>query len=329
LPNFNEGRRDMSHNQQRLIETSIEHLGPLYGRGGEFKKAYSGNIGLKDQTDRAALEQMCRLNFDHFYETTQPGAPEDCGDERPATTFTETAMKMLGPQNMGGSSTNAMVYELTKGNLANHLSAIRNLHSAYMQNDVDYRLGGHTAEGAHGPNCGCAAIDLIVAVNDTIIDPKRTDGLLNLSARLMGEETFDERVFDINMQRYADLREIVEDYLPEGYQHASLDLMRKLSPETAPINSRIGEHLGLAVIANRVEGTRLNQDLLYATPNDLRRPFEAFGVDVWHAFNLGDKLFQYQKAAGAEFVTGRIMYDAASLLAITDGSIALLEHKAR
>jgi hypothetical protein len=68
---------------------------------------------------------------------------------------------------------------------------------------------------------------------------------------------------------------------------------------------------------------------LFATPNDLRRPFEAFGVDVWHAFDLGEKLFPYESQAGREFVTGRLMYDAASLLALTDGSLALLEHKRR
>jgi hypothetical protein len=329
LSNYFERGRDMRHDQDRMLETVVENLGPLYGRGAEFKEAYSGSIGIKDQKDRAALEQMCRLNFDHFYERTPPGAPEDCGDERPATTFTETAMKILGPQNMGGSSTNALVYEMTSGNLTNHLSSIRNLSSAYAQNGIEYRLGGHTAEGADGDNCGCAAIDLIAGVNGVIVDPKRRGALTDLTAKLMGPEHFDSHPFDASLRKYEGLLEELEDYLPDGYQNASLDLMRKLSPDIAPINSRVGTHLGLGIFANRVEGTRLNQDLLYLTPNDLKRPFEAFGVDVWHAVNLGDNLFPYQSQKAREFITGRIMYDAGTLLAITDGSIALLEHKPR
>jgi len=329
MSNEFERRIDMSHNRYLTHETTIENLGPLHGGNDEFRSAYSGSIAVESQRDRAALEQLCRLNFDHLVERTVPGAPEDCGDERPATTFTESAMKILGPQNMGGTSTNALVYELTAPKGANHLSAIRNLNSAYIQNGVEYRPGGHTAEGAHGPNCGCAAIDLIRTVSQVIIDPKKRGALFDLSARLTGPEYFDEDLFHINRRRYERLYDGLDEYLPEGYQESSLDLMRKLSPDIAPINTRVGDHNALAVLANRVEGTRLNQDVLYATPNDLRRPFEAFGVDVWYAFDLGEKLFPYESQAGREFVTGRLMYDAASLLALTDGSLALLEHKRR
>jgi hypothetical protein len=328
LSNFERGR-DMRRNQESTREAIVENLGPLYGPGGEFKSAFSGSIALETQKDRAALELMCRQNFDYFIQDTQPGAPEDCGDERPATTFTEAFMKELGPQNMGGTSTNALVYELTTGQGLNHLSAIRGLNAEYIQNGVQYRPGGHEAEGAHSPNCGCAAIDLIPNVADVIIDRGRRAALIDLSARLMRPENFDEDLFDINVDRYRALRGRIDEYLPEGYQHASLDLMRRLSPDIAPINSRVGEHKALAVMANHVSGTRLNQDLLYSTPNELRRPFEAFGLDVWHAFDLADKLFPYQSQAGREFVTGRIMYDAGALLAITDGSLALLEHKLR
>jgi hypothetical protein len=166
-------------------------------------------------------------------------------------------------------------------------------------------------------------------VNEVIIDPKKCGALIDLSSRLMGTEYFNEDLFQINRRRYERLYDSLDEYLPEDYQHGSLDLMRKLSPDIAPINTRVGEHNSLAVLANRVPGTRLNQDVLFATPNDLRRPFEAFGVDVWHAFDLGEKLFPYESQAGREFVTGRLMYDAASLLALTDGSLALLEHKRR
>lgn len=319
----------MSHNQDLTHETTIENLGALHGGNKEFKSAYTGSIAVGSQRDRSALEQLYRLNFDHLVERTVPGAPEDCGDERPATTFTESAMKMLGPQNMGGTSTNALVYELTAPKGVDHIGAIRNLNSAYIQNGVEYRPGGHTAEGAHGPNCGCAAIDLIRTVNEVIIDPKKRGALIDLSARLIGPEYFEEDLFHINRRRYERLHEEIDSYLPDGYQHDSLDLMRKLSPDIAPINTRVGEHNALAVLANRIPCTRLNQDVLYATPNDLRRPFEAFGVDIWHAFDLGEKLYPYESQAGREFVTGRLMYDAASLLALTDGSLTLLEHKRR
>jgi hypothetical protein len=329
MSNEFERRIDMSHNQDLTHEPTVENLGPLYGNNGEFKDAYTGGIAVETQRDREALEQLSYLNFDHLIEQTVAGAPEDCGDERPATTFTESAMKILGPQNMGGTSTNALVYELTTAKGGNHLSAIRNLNSAYVQNGVDYRPGGHTAEGAHNPNCGCAAIDLIRKVNEVIIDPNKRSGLIDLSARMMGHEFFDEDLFQINRRRYERLYDSLDEYLPPGYQETSLDLMRKLTPDIAPINTRVGEHKGLAVLANHVAGTRLNQDVLYATPNDLRRPFEAFGVDVWYAFDLGEKLFPHESQAGREFVTGRIMYDAASLLALTDGSLALLEHRRR
>ena len=329
MSNEFERRMDMSHNQDLTYETTIENLGPLYGHDAKFKDAYTGGIGVESQLDQDALEQLCSLNFDHFIENTVPGAPEDCGDERPATTFIESAMKVLGPQNMGGSSTNALVYEMTVGKGSNHLTAIRNLNAAYIQNGVEYSLGGHTAESAHDPNCGCAAIDLIRSIDEVIIDPKKRPALIDLSARLMGPEFFDEELFDINRQRYEELYGRLESYIPDGYQHASLDLMRKLSPDIAPINQRVGEHKALAVLANRVAGTRLNQDVLFATPNNLRRPFEAFGVDTWHAFDLGEKLSQSDSQAGREFVMGRIMYDAGSLLALTDGSLALLEHRRR
>jgi len=324
-----ERRMDTSHNQDPTHETTIEILGPLYGPGAEFKDAYTGGIAVENQQDQDALEQLYRLNFDHFIESTVPGAPEDCGDERPATPFIESAMKVLGPQNMGGTSTNALVYEMTIGKGSSHLTAIRNLNAAYIQNDIEYRPGGHTAGSGHGPGCGCAAIDLIRKVDEVIIDPKNRSALADLSARLIGPEFFDDRLFDINRRRYEKLYGRLESYLPDGYQHDSLDLMRKLSPDIAPINQRVGEHKGLAVLANRVAGTRLNQDVLFATPNDLRRPFEAFGVDTWYAFDLGEKLFQSDSQAGREFVMGRIMYDAGSLLALTDGSLALLEHRRR
>ena len=319
----------MSHNRDITYEpTVVENLGPLYGPSGEFKNAYTGQIGVETQQDRAALEQMCRLNFDHFFDETQPEAPEDCGDERPATTLVEAMMKEVGPQNMGGTSTNALVWGMTKGSRGNHLTVLRDLNSAYVQNGVEYRPGGNTAEGARGLDCGCAAIDMIDVVPVVITDKSRRVALMHLTASLMGKDFFDEELFDINIGRYKEIQSRMDTYLPNGFQHGTLELMRRLSPDINPINQRVGEHKGLAVMANRVSNTRLSQDLLFATPNDLKRPFEAFGVDVWHAFELGDKLFT-DRQAGREFVTGRIMYDAGALLAITNGSLALLEHKTR
>jgi hypothetical protein len=318
----------MRHNQSIKHESVVENLGPLYGRGREYSEAFTGDIAVETHEDKAALEQLYRLNFDPFYYSTQPGAPEDCGDERPATTIVEAMTKEVGPQNMGGTSTNALVWGMTQGVRGNHLIVMRGCNAAYIQNGVDSRPGGHTAEGAHGPNCGCAAIDLIAAVPSVITDKKRRPAMMNLTARLMGEEFFDEELFDINIARYENLNARINEYLPENFQHRVIELMRQLSPDINPINQRVGQHKGLAVLANRVRETRLNQDILFATPNDLKRPFEAFGVDVWHAFDLGDKLFT-DTQAGREFVTGRIMYDSAALLAITNGSLALLEHKPR
>jgi hypothetical protein len=328
MANF-EGRRDMSHNQYQNYETVIENLGPLYGPNKEFKDAYTGSIGLATEQDRLALEMLCREDLGQFYEDTQPGAPEDCGDERPATTFVEAAMKEVGPQAMGGTSTNALVWGLVTGRGGNHLSVIRDTSSAYTHNGVEYRPGGHTAEGAHEPNCGCAAIDLIPGVVGVIADPARRHALVDITARLMGPENFEEEAFNRNILRYMELNRRLDTYLPEGYQQGAIDLMRRLSPDIDPINTRVGEHKGLAVVANHVKGTRLSQDLLYSVPNELNRRFEAFGVDVWHAYDLSEKLFPHGSRAGAEFTAGRLMYDGASLLAITDGSIVLLQHKPR
>ncbi|MBX4201818.1 hypothetical protein KW803_02905 [Candidatus Saccharibacteria bacterium] len=323
-----EGTYAMSMDQEMRHEARMERLGPLYGRGGEYKDAYTGNIKVSTEEQRLAIEDLCGLNFDHFYEDTQPGAPEDCGDGRHSTKLIDAMMKVLGPQNMGGTSSNALVWGLTSERTESHLRMLTGLNSEYKHAGVEYRPGGHTAEGAHGMNCGCAAIDFIPDVTAVIADPMRRMAHRQLTARLMGPDEFDNEAYDTNIGRYTDLGKRLGSYLPPSYQWDSINLISKLSPQIEPINQRVGSHKELVVVANHVPGTRLSQDLLYATPSHhSQQPYEAFGIDVWYANELGGMLYPASEKSQREFSTGRIMYDAGALLAITDGSLSLLQRK--
>lgn len=321
------GELPMAQDQDRTREvTIIETLGPLYGPSKELADAFNADgVGIKTEEDRQALEALKSTDLHYYYEETVAGAPEDCGDERHAISMVQAMRRKLAPQNMGGSSSNALIYNFVTGKFENHLDALKGLAAKYEHCGVEYRLGGHDAEGAHAPNCGCAAIDQLLKIGEFYVDPKKRNAMTYLTVFTMGEENFDEAAFASNVAKFERLLEHADRYLPSGYQRATLDLLEQLSPDESVVNHRVGPHQGLSVALNYVHGTRLNQDTLSLAREG--RPLQSFGVDVWYAFDLGNKLFLNDFESQREFVTGRLAYDMASALAITDGSLELIAHR--
>jgi len=280
-------------------------------------------LGTVSATDMIAAGFTTQVKIDEaaaavnaYYVPNHPDASTRCIDGRDDPNVDETR---LGPQVPGGAPGAALAYrlgvdkdDLTRGTFVDDAEVM-------IANFVRLGVnpGGHRDENAGNIKVGCGAIDgmdkiLAAMTNITLIeDQKRLLKLLLAEdfnrdnfLRDLGAST----VVNARAKEYFRDRQQVIDYLETRFK----DSVATLS----------GEHKECLVIVNTVPNTTF-------ASTRFSRDFggmQAFGYDIWRSKELAQKLLPLpsQDQDRQRFITARVMYTIATLMALTDGSQRLL-----
>ncbi len=172
-------------------------------------------------------------------------------------------------------------------------------------------FGAHTAEHAHGPDCGCGAIDRAPEALQAVI--KKEDEIRGALALLGQDSPNIETVFDNFRSYYRETMSKAEPY--EGRT-----VMKNIIESNAVIKDLGGEHLEGRIVLNKVRGYTVNQNLIRLVTGDRA---QVFAIDVWRLEDICKKLYPDQPDEQQKAFLSQLVYTLATSAVLTKGDLPI------
>lgn len=225
----------------------------------------------------------------------------------------EKARSLFRPKTFGGSATNTTAGLIATGRAAG--ATLRETFTKAIGTLEDRRIGfgAHTDDHAHGPNCGCGAIDKAPQIIDNVItyenEIRGVMDMLGIEQR-HADRTFDEfKGFQPTMDA-------------ESYKGA--DVADEVIEEGKVVKELEGKHLEMYVLLNEVYGTTVDQEKI----RDLSQgKIQVFGLDVWRLRELSGRAFDEPEDQAVAFA-GMIAYSLGVSATLTAGDLPVYSIKA-
>lgn len=225
----------------------------------------------------------------------------------------EKARSLFRPKTFGGSATNTTAGLIATGKVAG--STLRNAFTQSIGRLEDRRIGfgAHTDDHAHGPNCGCGAIDKAPQIVDNVITyESEIRGVMDM---LGIEQKHTDRTFD-------EFKSFQPTMDAESYQGA--DVADEIIEEGKVVKELEGEHLEMYVLLNEVYGTTVDQEKIRELS---KGKIQVFGLDVWRLRELSERAFDKPEDQAIAFA-GMIAYSLGVSATLTAGDLPVYSIKA-
>jgi len=315
------GEFDMSlRSDESMLDTRFTYYGRLASpeKGTEAGWNPEG-VGVTE-ADLPALLEVREMadngTLEKFHEPTANHAAETCGDSRSNVDLTTALYSGHGPSLMGASTANVVVAGLVNENSKTLIQDAQALNAEYRRTNAPFGMGDHYACGGLGEAARIISLIANPASHITI------DRLLPIFA---GERFYDPYARDEMFDKFAWLKSNLGEYLPEGYNERFLHFLEHASTAPSPVERLVDEpHQELDVGVNHAEWTRFSREAFNLLPHKSNRVLRRFSVDAWYPPVLASEhLYQGDPEAASEFTTGIAVYNIATLMTLTNGSLGL------
>jgi hypothetical protein len=288
-------------------KVNIEWLGSIGGQDpdsqiwlGDISTVETGDFGIHEKT---AKESFVAVD-DEAYVRCIDGRCAECLAEK------------LGPQGAGGSVIHALAMSVAEARqlipgktLAGEVNELK---SRYEQYGFPFKPGNHVSDHAHDEFIGCGAVDKMPKILEILANPDALDEIIRLTKGIMGNDFFDKDVFDKSGIRLGAINQ--ESFIPE-------DEFRKKTSEVIGEDSNEklqGEHHEVLLIVNKCKNETFDRDGFIE-----KSGAQAFNYDYWYTMELAKELFPDDSGAQKIFIMTNVMYNVATAMALTDGSLQL------
>ncbi len=173
---------------------------------------------------------------------------------------------------------------------------------------VGLNFGGHTDEHAHGPNCGCGAIDKAPQIVQNAI---KYEAEIRGSIRALG---MDDDGLDSIFANYRAFDGTDPQY--EEYQGANI--MDAIQGDGKVTKRLEGDHKEFFIVLNTVSGKTVDQEAIRAATGG---KLQTFAVDVWRLQEIAQKLHPENPAAQHQAFLSKLVYTLSVGATLTKGDL--------
>ena len=237
---------------------------------------------------------------------------DGCGDGRLVNRIFEGAVEKAKSLNrakvFGGGATMAASSLIGLGRAAGR--SLRDTFSTAMGNlrDKQIGFGAHTDTHAHGPNCGCGAIDK---------SPRIIENAINFEEHITGSIAALGIDTDGIDSVFASYREFAKTMDAESY--TGKDVMGEIIDNGKIVKELDDDHKEMIVILNLVEGYTVNQEKIREVTDGAA---QAFAVDVWRVKQIADRLYADEpEAVRHRAFLSELVYTLATAGTLTKGDL--------
>lgn len=174
-----------------------------------------------------------------------------------------------------------------------------------IDNHIDY--GAHTAEGAHGADCGCGAIDKSPQAMQ-LVSVYRQHIIANCNALGLSSEGL-----DVVLDNFTDYAEQTRQEAFSGRK-----VMDKIIDSGKVVKELGGQHIEARIVLNFVQNYTVDQSFVrHASDGKV----DVFAVDVWRVEQLAEKLHPTDAAAQQQALQSMLVYTLAVAATLTKGDL--------
>jgi hypothetical protein len=282
-----------------------------------------GSISYEDRKDEVGPEILARVDEVISSPEILVAVSQDkngntidddgCGDGRNWARIVEGAQERFKslhrPKVFGGGATMAVSTFIGLGRAKakslreNFSGAMSRLHDRM----IDY--GAHTdTTHAHGPNCGCGAIDKApVIVGNAVKFQKEIRG----SIEALGIDT--TGLDEVEAEYVAYANEI------EDQDYAGAEVMQEIADNGKVIKELDDNHKEMLVLLNMVDGYTVDQEKVREVSGG---QVQVFAVDVWRVKQLAERLYADEsESVRHKAFLSQLVYTLATAATLTKGDL--------
>lgn len=238
---------------------------------------------------------------------------DGCGDGRMAGLIKKGRETLKGFINshrakvFGGGSTMATAAMIGSGEASGPLAGVFK-HAMGVLTRKKIGFGAHEDSHAHGPKCGCGAIDKA---------PEAATAVSTYGSEISG-------VFDVlGLERsHLDGSDGILNHFGKyaaslaGQEYRGSDVMDEIAANGKIIKRLDGEHLETRIILNLVRGKTVNQRLVHEVSGG---KIDVFAVDVWRMQDLAVRLYPDDENAQQRAFQSMVAYTLGVAAVLTKG----------
>lgn len=312
------------HSKEEILDITIEKISEGFGFGNPEGISHNNRTDVTDEEKAKAEDFVTSPEVIVPVDTDDNGVILDddgCSDGRGwkriivkiGDAIHEKSRSLFRAKTFGGSSTST-----TAGLIATGKARGRSLRSVFTTaigrlKDRRIGFGAHTADHAHGPNCGCGAIDKAPQIIENIITHEtQIRDIMNV---LGIEERHAEMALD-------EFKQFVPTMDSENYRGS--DVADEIIEEGKVVKELEGEHLEMYIILNEVAGTTVDQEKIRDITTG---KIQVFGLDVWRLRDIANRAFDNQEERDVAFA-GMIAYSLGVSATLTAGDLPVYSIKA-
>lgn len=176
-----------------------------------------------------------------------------------------------------------------------------------IDNDVDF--GAHTDEHAHGPDCGCGAIDKA---------PEILSAIAKYEIPIRGTISFLQIDMDGIDDVFRNFRAIISGPLTKQTEYSGGKVMERIVDEAKVVKQLGGDHKEKSILLNLVPGYTANQDLIRQKTDENA---QIFAVDVWRLQQIAQDLYRGDKQQQHKALLSELVYTLATAAVLTKGNL--------
>ena len=309
------------HNHLK-VSTNSSNTG-IIGAGKLSSYKWPGAISvaelINNKTYTIGQINNAKQKINNYYVKVNGSAKTRCIDGRQDPKLDSTN---IGPQVPGGSLGAALAYrlgahkeDLTKTTFLQDTNYIINKLLSF-----GLKPGGHRDvlnSTSQNNKVGCGALDNMEHILKTMLEPKLVNNHKCIVQNLLNNDYAGD-IYLCNLGMATILNGQSERYFMD--KQNALDILEKNNKSS--IATLSGSHNEVFVIINYVSNTTFDSNRFSKENNGM----QAFGYDIWRTKQVAELLFPEPKQATdkSNYITARVMFTVATLMALTDGSQELL-----